>query len=461
MRIDFTNQLHIEEDIRSIYGRLNEFCSDNRERVLSDIQAYEDCAAEAHLKYAGLRLLIAFYPFILTERQASYIAGVAEATLRLMEKITHLFLNEPAVRRAFNFGPRQLDLIETDPGYKLSIPCSRLDSYFDGRSLRFSEINTDGAAGMDGSHKLPRLFLAAPTMREFFSQYPNIKVFDINHGVLRALLRCYREFVGGSGTGEPRIAIVDWKEVRTYEEFLAYQEFFKEHGYDALVADPRELDYNGSALSHRGRKIDIIYRRVVSTEYVERLDEVKPMTRAFKDHNVCVVGSFRSDVAFNKRVFAVAHDQRLSKFFTDEERRLAERHIPWTRAFEDVECDYRGERIPMRELARLHKDNFVIKPSNQYEGRGVKLGKVTGQEEWEGYIRHALEGNYILQELIPLPTMPVGIWRDGMEASPRFIHVGEYVFGGRFCGLYCRAADVPVIDRNSKERMLPCMVLKK
>ncbi|GAB4336968.1 MAG: hypothetical protein Kow0099_10190 [Candidatus Abyssubacteria bacterium] len=457
----FTNQLHVAEKVRSLYARFNDFCSHNYERVRADIEAYENAAAEARLKYAGLRLLIAFYPLILTERQAAYIGGVAEATLRLMEKITALFLHEPAVRNAFNFGPQQLDLIETHPGYDLSIPCSRLDSYFDGHGLRFSEINTDGAAGMDGAHKLPRLFLASPTMREFFSAFPNITVFDINHGVLHALLRCYREFAGGSGTATPRIAIVDWKEVRTYEEFLAYEEFFKEHGYDALVADPRELEYNGRALSHRGRKIDIIYRRVVSTEYVERLDEVKPMTRAFKDHNVCVVGSFRSDVAFNKKVFAVPHDPRLSRFFTEEERMLAERHIPWTRAFEDIECEYRGERMSMRELARVHKDRFVLKPSNLYEGRGVKLGKVTSQEDWEHHIGEALETDYVLQELIPIPTMPVGIWQDGMEVSPWFIHVGEYVFGGRFCGLYCRAADVPVIDRLSKERMLPCLVLKE
>ncbi|UCD57370.1 MAG: hypothetical protein JSV16_16450 [Candidatus Hydrogenedentota bacterium] len=450
----------MEDEIESLYKELNGFLHTNRERIRYDVKQFELEAAKTHLIYAGAPLAIGFYPLILSETQSLYISKVVEAMIRLMERTTDLFLREPRIRQAFGFGPEQIELIEVDPGYERAIPCARFDSFFDGQGLRFSELNTDGTAGMDGSEKIAKLFLAAPTMLEFFSAHP-IEVFDINSCVLQTLLDCYGQFAGGSTTEIPRIAIVDWKEARTFEEFVAFEEFCREQGYEAVVADPRELDYDGYVLSHRGLRIDIIYRRVVSGEYFERLKEVKAMTQAFRDHSVCVVGSFRSDVAFSKNIFGVAHDPRFSHFFTSEERKLVEDHVPWTLPFEDSECEYRGRRLSIVELARNEKNRFVLKPSTLYEGRGVMLGVQTGQDEWESLIEAALKNDYILQELIPMPTMPIGLWNNEIEMQTRFIHLGEYVFGGRFCGFYCRAADAPVIDRLSKELLIPCLVLAK
>ena len=445
-------------EIETFYKELHVFLQRNQERIKDDIQQYKLDAARNHLKYAGMSLAIAFYPFLLSEAQSTYISDVVEAMIRLMEKITRLFLQEPEIRKVFGFEPEQIELVEVDPGYERAIPCARLDSFFDGHTLRFSEVNTDGTAGMDGAEKVAKLFLAAPTMRDFFSTRP-VRVFDISRCILRTLLDCYEQFVGGESAEVPRIAIVDWKEARTCEEFVAFEEFCRGEGYEAVVADPRELDYDGHVLSHRGLKIDIIYRRVVSSEYIERLDEVRAMTRAFVDHNVCVVGSFRSDVAFNKKAFAVLHDRRFAHLLTEQERTLVAGHVPWTRAFEHDECEYRGQRLSIPELARSTKDALVLKPANLYEGRGVKVGSYAEQAEWEQHIEHALENDYVIQELIPIPSMPLGVWDDGLEMESRLIHLGEYVFGGKFCGFYCRASDMPIIDRVSKELLVPCLVL--
>jgi hypothetical protein len=416
-------------------------------------------AARNHLIYSGKPLSIAFYPFILSESQCEYISEIVEAMIRLAEKTTRLFLQEPEIRETFGFGPEQIELIEVDPGYEPAIPCARFDSFFDGRTLRFTEVNTDGTAGMDGADKLAKLFVAAPTMRDLFSTR-SIRVFDINRCVLQTLLDCHEQFVGGRPPDTPRIAIADWKEARTFEEFVAFEEFCRERGYEAVVADPREFDYDGRVLSHHGLKIDIIYRRAVSSEYIERLEEVKAMTRAFMDHNVCVVGSFRSDVAFNKKIFWVLHDPRFAHFLTKEERELVEEHVPWTRPFGNHECEYGGQRVNMLDLARDRKNAFVLKPSNLYEGRGVTLGSEVNREEWESSVETALENDYVMQELIPIPSMLIGVCDEGLEMQTRLIHLGEYVFGGRFCGFYCRASNVPIINGASKEVLVPCLVLE-
>lgn len=449
----------LEEKIRALYKDLDTLLCRDRERLRAEVDQFETTASQSHVRYAGKALLITFYPFILPEGQALYISQTVEAMTRLMEKTTQLFLREPSVRHAFGFKPEQLELIGIDPGYELSIPCARFDSFFDGRNLRFTELNTDGTSGMDGAEKVAKLFLASPAMREFFSSRP-VKVYDISQSVLQTLVECYRQFAGGNPAENPRIAIVDWKGVATCAEFEAFAEFCKKNGYEAVVADPRELEYDGRVLSHGGLKIDIIYRRVVSHEYVERLNEVTAMTRAFKDHSVCVVGSFRSDVAFNKKIFGVLQNPGFSRFFTEEERELVHRHVPWTHSVEDVECDYHGERGKLLELVRDHKDELVLKPSDLYGGKGVSFGIEENPDRWRRLIREELNKDYIVQEFITIPSMPIGVWNKEMRMETRLIHLGEYVFGGRFCGFYCRAADRPILNKVSRELLVPCLVLK-
>jgi len=458
MNIDISQEFRMEPEIEALYREFDQYLQKNRHRIKGEVEQFELKTAQNHLTYGGVPLAVGFYPVILLKAQVRHITTVVEAMIGLMEKATNLFLQEPEVRDFFGLSPEQIELIEVDPGYSPSIPCARFDSFFDGQSLRFTELNTDGAAGMDGAEKMAKFFLAAPIMHEFFAGRPT-GVFDINQHVLETLLECYRQFSGGKAGADPRIAIVDWKEVRTSAEFIAFREFCGERGYEAVVADPRELEYDGHVLSYRGSGIDLIYRRVVSTEYVERLAEVKAMTQAFCDHNVCLVGSFRSDVAFSKKVFGLLHDQSFAHFFTDGERQLVQWHIPWTRPFEDGECEYRGKTVSMPDLVRREKDRFVLKPSNLYEGRGVWLGSLKSSEEWDKLVDAALQGDYVFQELVSIPSQQLGVGKEDVQMEPRFIHLGEYVFGGTFCGFYCRAAEGPLIDRTSREFLAPCFVL--
>ena len=463
LKSDIASEFQVDGKIAALYRDLDAHMKKNRASLAEEIRQFDSDAADNYLTYTGLPLAIGFYPVVLSGAQVRHISSVAEAMLRLMEKVTALFLREPSIREVFGFSPEQIELIEVDPGYALSIPCARFDSFFDGVDIRFTEINTDGAAGMDGAEKVANLFLAAPMMREFFSGRP-VKVFDTSRRVLQTLLDCYAQYLESKGRGaeaeSPMIAIVDWKEARTNAEFAAFEEFCRAEGFRALVADPRELEYDGRALTHNGSKIDLIYRRVVSIEYMERLDEVEAMTRAFKDGAVCVVGSFRSDVAFNKKVFALLHTPELRHFFTESEREMIDRHVPWTQPFRDAECDYRGERVGMPELARERKDGFVLKPSALYEGRGVHLGFQMTESGWDDTIATALEGDYVLQELLRTPSAPLSVSKEDFQLAPRFIHLGEFVFGGKFSGFYCRAAEGPLIDATSHERLMPCFVLE-
>jgi len=91
-------------------------------------------------------------------------------------------------------------------------------------------------------------------------------------------LRDYKEFAGSSKA--PQIAIVDWKEVRTQNEFQILKKIFEKEGCPTIVADPRELHLVNGRLEAQGVAIDLIYRRVIFKELIERIEEVKDFLEA-------------------------------------------------------------------------------------------------------------------------------------------------------------------------------------
>ena len=50
------------------------------------------------------------------------------------------------------------------------------------------------------------------------------------------------------------MAIVDWKEVPTWSEFEILKERFEKMRVPVVLADPRELDFDGKRLSAKGKE---------------------------------------------------------------------------------------------------------------------------------------------------------------------------------------------------------------
>ena len=116
MNEQMSHEFRVEEEIEKLYLELNSYLRKNHERVRADVEQFEGDAARSGLMYAGMPLAVGVYPVILSEAQTLRISGIAEATTRLMERVTELFLREPEVRKVFDFGPEQTELIEVDPG---------------------------------------------------------------------------------------------------------------------------------------------------------------------------------------------------------------------------------------------------------------------------------------------------------------------------------------------------------
>ena len=70
----------------------------------------------------------------------------------------------------------------------------------------------------------------------------------------------------------------------------------------------------------------------------------------------------------------------------------------------------------------------MLKPNDDYGGRGIVLGWLVSDDEWQATLRTALEAPYVVQERIVLPTEPFPSWVDGgVQVTDRMIDIAPYV----------------------------------
>lgn len=183
---------------------------------------------------------------------------------------------------------------------------------------------------------------------------------------------------------------MDWVGVPTWSEFEILRDRFERLGVPTLVADPRELEFDGKRLTVEGRQIDLVYRRVLINDVVSRPAECSALLKAYEANAVCVANSFRCKIPHVKAFFAVLTDERNGALFSHAERQLIRLHIPWTRVVADVKTAHYGDTVELLAFIRKNRTNLVLKPSDEYGGSGVTLGWETSEAAWDAAIANAL-----------------------------------------------------------------------
>src|SRR5258708_8207520 len=84
----------------------------------------------------------------------------------------------------------------------------------------------------------------------------------------------------GGTSKRPQMLITDWREVPTWTEFEILKERFEKLGVAVELADPRELQFDGKELTASGKKIDLVYRRVLMNDIVAPVAERKALVGA-------------------------------------------------------------------------------------------------------------------------------------------------------------------------------------
>jgi uncharacterized circularly permuted ATP-grasp superfamily protein len=146
-----------------------------------------------------------------------------------------------------------------------------------------------------------------------------------------------------------------------------------------------------------------------------------------------MLNPFRCKVLHKKASLAVLSDEANAHLFTVEERAAIERYIPWTRLIEERETAYQGEQVDLLPFLVKNKDEFVIKPNDEYGGKGVVLGWEVDSNEWESALKTTLVEPSIVQKRVALPKIPYASWVDGhVEIYDRMIDTNPFIWYGNY-----------------------------
>ena len=361
------------------------------------------------------------------------------------QKIYHAAMANANFRAQFRLQDWEEELIQVDPGFEVPSPTSRMDTFFDEEEmLWFCEYNAETPAAIAYTDVMTEVYYALPVMREFSKHYELRPLFG-RHLMLHTLIDCYRQW---GAMERPCIGILDWKEVPTYSEFVLFHDYFESQGYDCIIADPREVTYENNRLMVDGKQIQLIYKRVLISELVTRGGLDHPVIRAVRDHAVCMLNPFRCKILHKKASLAVLSDENNVQLFSAEERTAIEHYIPWTRLLEERQTVYEGKPVDLLPFLAKNKDQFVIKPNDEYGGKGVVLGWDVRLDEWEAALKAALIEPSIVQERVALPKIPYASWVNGsVEIYDRMIDTNPFIWYGNYVdGCLTRLSTVPLLN---------------
>ncbi len=376
-------------------------------------------------------LSISLRPRLISHARYAAAVAASEATYRALRSLERALLRDPELRRELDLDPEEERLALADPGCRASSPSSRLDGFLSDR-LRYVEYNAESPAGMAYGDNLAEVFDALPLMRAFRKRW-RVRPLPTRRRQLSVMLRSFREW---GKAREPRMAIVDWTGLPTTTEWEMFRDYFEAKGVRTLICDPRELEYARGRLVARGMHVTLVYRRVLTSELLAKGDETKALRQAYLDGAVCVVNTFRAKLLHKKMSFALLSDPKYARLYSAEERRAIARHVPWTR------------KVTRKLVADIvaGRERLVLKPNDEYGGKGVVLGWTVDQGTWELALQDALQSSYVVQEAVAVPKEAYPVALDPVRIMDFSLDLDPYLFGGRVGGALTRLSSAALLN---------------
>ncbi|HVR71435.1 MAG TPA: circularly permuted type 2 ATP-grasp protein [Vicinamibacteria bacterium] len=412
----------------------------------------------AKLTFGG-RLLCPFLrPNFVSPAAYEQIRGVCRHIVQAVEKV-EAELGEALWDRV-DLTPEERELVAIHPGYARSSPSARLDSFLTPDAYQFVELNAESPAGIAYSETLEEVFLELPLMQKFQEKW-TLRRFEARQKLLDTLLSCHRE--AGGRQEHPTIAIVDYEDVPTRTEHHLFREFFSDSGYPSFVCDPRDLVYEKGSLRYQGRSIDIVYKRLLVNELIERKDRLQALISAARDRAVTVVNPFRCKPIHKKAIFAVLTDASLQALFSEAQRAAIAAHVPWTRRVLEREDTRDGKPVDLPRYIRDHREHLVLKPNDEYGGKGVFIGWEMTQTDWEAALAEALQASYVVQEKVELQRRSFPEL-DAQATEPQLrdvvVDLDPFVFQGEVEGFLTRLSGSSLANVTSGGGQVPGFVVE-
>ena len=397
-----------------------------------------------------------FVPRLFNRKSYEVMKRTAEMSHRVLCKVIERYRADEEYRKLFDFDERLVELILLPRDYDAVLPFARVDTFLNEEDYRihFCEFNGDGSAGMNENREITNAVTNTEAFRVFAESHA-VAGCDLFEPWVRTFLDIYDTY--RFKVEHPRIAICDYLENGVVDEFHIFAEKFREAGVECVVADVRDLAFDGEVLTTPdGLPVHAIWRRSVTNDVLEFWDDSQALIDAVRARKVALIGAFSGHIVHDKQLFEVLFAPETQAFLTEEEIAFVEATVPMT-AFLD-------ESVVNLDQIRANKDEWIVKPTDHYGADNVYAGCEVSQQEWERVIDEFANGRagypFIVQRYIrpfKTDTLPpdAGILDapDGAVASepvPYNNLNGLYLYNGRFQGVFSRLGPHPTISKTNE-----------
>lgn len=356
-------------------------------------------------------------------------------------------LADSSLAAAIGLSEEERALASIDPGYPSAAVLARVDTFCPEGHPWILELNAEAPTGMGYTDALTAQLRGDP----IYAQVGPFEAFRSTDAALRSLLSAYREW---GGREHPRMAIVDFLDVPTREDFHLIAQSFERYGVACPLVDPRDLQFDGSVLSGPSGTINLVYRRVLVRDLIERPEDCAALLAAYRAGAVCVVNSLRTPLLHSKGLFALLHSEQMQAHLSSAERKVVADHLPFTAMLSSE--DGRLGSVNAVESALENREEWIIKPVSQSGGRGVLMGRDTTQENWEMRLRG--DEPAVLQKVVDEWVQSFPDAREGYAEKSCMVDLDPFLIRGRLAGFMCRLSQRAPVNVAQGAHLVPVFV---
>jgi Uncharacterized conserved protein len=445
--------------VNEAIARYHKILESEAYRNLGWVEALQERMQAQGLMQSGKPISPVLRPHFITQRQYSTLVKAAESLYSAIDRIEKLALASPALMSRMEMLPAEKMLAAVDPGYPYLAVTSLLDTHLNNGTLRFVDYSASTPAGVIYGEALNNLFWDAPPVKEFRKKHALSKV-GATRPLLQSLLKAYKEF---GGKKKPRIAILEFRQPFQSAESGEYQiltDLFRKEGYPTEVISPDQLEYRNGVLRKGDFEIDLVYRRVKVSEFLVRFDLTHPLVRAYRDGKVCVVNSFRSELAQKKAIFHLLTDESVTTGFPIAERKAIRDYIPWTRVVTASKTTYNNQTVDLPEFILANREKLVLKPNDDSGDRNTFRGAELDDAAWERALKTASRSAYVVQEVVAPVSAEFPLHRYGqIEMKQMRVDVHPHSFLGRVNGCSSWLSPTDTAGFSSVSGLAPTFIL--
>jgi len=429
------------EKSTDIQNKISKIVIKSPQEYIEDVKKIDKEVKNSKAVYKGEPVPYLYIPRLFNINDINNFKNMTENMFKIINKTIKLYLEEKEVRDLYKFDKNLEEMIKAPHYYDTYVPMGRFDIFYYGDDYKFCELNADGSSAMNEERELSKILKNTKAVKNL-KKY-NVKQFELFDSWVDEVEKIFKEYKNNKDEkikekNETNIAIVDFLDKTTPVEIEVFKEHFIKKGYNCFIVDPKNIVYKDGELYFEDSKIDIIYRRLVTKDLMERYDQIQDLVKGIISGNTCIIGPIKSQIIHTKKFFQILHNDLFRKYLDEEDIEYIDKHIPLTKELKKDSSWYDYIK---------DKDKYIIKPIDFYASKGVYSGKDYSKNQWEVILIEKTQEEYLIQEYCSEAYISnIFLEKDKIKYN-NFNNInGIFVYNEKFKGIYTRAGMNSIIS---------------